>query len=167
VPACQPLDGVAVDVLMAYSTVWLPGLVGIVTALTVMLFAVGVPLMVGAPLTAAPSPLFTALAVIAPVVGIAIVAFVTLDTGILVGSVTVLVLALYTVGVPVTGMVTTVSLVRTAVPAVSPGGRFDTEKSEAVIVLEYVLLDSVNIMLTLLTAWLTFKAVISVDVIVM
>ena len=48
-PVCQPLVGVTVDVLIAYSTFWLPGLVGMVTTFTIMLFAVGVPLGVGAP----------------------------------------------------------------------------------------------------------------------
>ena len=131
---CHPLVGVVVDVLMAYSTVWLPGLVGIVTMFTVILFCVGVPLTVGAPLTAAPSPIATALAVTVPVGVIAHIEPVTLVAEILVGSVIVLVLALYVVGVPVMGTVTTVLFVLVAVPAVNPGGRLLTAKCDAVIV---------------------------------
>ena len=119
---------------MAYCTVWLPGLSGMVTTLTVMLFAVLLS-SVGALLTATPSPIATALVVTVPVGVIALVAPVTLEAGMLDGRESVVVLALTVVGVPVIATVTTVSLVRTAVPAISPGGRFKTEKLEAVIVL--------------------------------
>jgi len=107
-----------------------------VTSFTVMLLKVGVPLTVGAPLTAAPSPIATALAVTVPVSDIAFVAPVTFAAGILLGNVIVLVFTLYVVGVPVIATVTTVPLVRVAVPAVRPGGKLLTAKFEAVIVLE-------------------------------
>jgi len=94
VPVCQPLVGKLVDVLMAYCTVWLPGFNGIVTAFTVILLIVGVPFRVGTPLVAAPSPIDNILAVTVPVSMIALIVPVTLDAGILVGSVTILVFAL-------------------------------------------------------------------------
>ena len=144
--------GIVVDVLMAYSTVWLPGLVGMVTAFTVMLFGVGVPLTVGAPLTAAPLPLATDPTVIVPVGVIALVAPVTFEAGILVGSVTVPVLPLYAVGVPEMVTVTIVLLVRVAVPAVSPAGRLDMAKLDAVTDVAYVLFDNVYTTVALLTA---------------
>ena len=124
---------------------------GIVTEFNVRLFAL-VDCTVGAPLTDAPSPLATALAVTVPVGVIALVALTTLRAGILAGNVTVLVLALYVVGVPVIGTVTTVALVRTAVPEVKPGGKLLTAKSAVVIVNSYSPFVSVNIMLALLTA---------------
>jgi hypothetical protein len=52
----------------------------------------------------------------------------------LVGSVIALVDALYVVGVPVMETVATVPLVRTAVVALSPGGKFEMLKLAAVIV---------------------------------
>jgi hypothetical protein len=141
--ACQPVDGVVVVVLTAYSTVWLPGLVGMVTAFTVMLVCVGVPLTVGASLTAAPSPFDTSLAETVPVGVIAAVASVTFACGKLAGSVIFTALALYVVGVPVIATVTTVPLVLTAVPAVNPAGSPDTAKLAAVIDAAYVPLVSV------------------------
>jgi len=88
VPLCHPVVGawLPVEVVAAYSTVWLPGFAPLmVTALTVMLFDVAVPFKVGAPLTAAPSPSATALAVTVPVGTIAAVASVTLAAGIVAG----------------------------------------------------------------------------------
>ena len=153
VPLCQPLVGSVVDVLMAYCTVWVPGLVGMVRAFTVILYAV-LLCSVGTPLTVAPSPLATALAVTVPVGVIALVAPVTLRAGILVGSVMSLVLALYVVGVPVIGTVTSVLLVRTAVPRFKPGGRLGllTAKSAGVIDEAYVPFASVYTMLAPLIA---------------
>ena len=90
-----------------------------------MLVVVGVPLTVGA-LKTAPSPLTTALAVTVPVGAIGEVAPVTLTAGMLVGNVIVLVDALNVSGIPVMLTVTTVLLVRIAVPTLSPGGKFET-----------------------------------------
>ena len=70
-----------------------------------------------------------------PVGVIALVAPVTLEAGMLDGSVSILVLVLTVVGVHVIATVTTVLLVRVAVPVVRPGGRLDTAKLEAVIAL--------------------------------
>jgi hypothetical protein len=92
----------------------------------------------------------TALAVTVPVGVIAHNELVTLVAEILVGSVIILVLALYVVGVPVMGTVTIVLLVRVAVPAVNPGGRLLTAKCDAVIVDANSQL-VVNTMLALLT----------------
>jgi hypothetical protein len=75
----------------------------------------------------------TALATTVPEGVIGLVAPVTLTAGIDVGNVIILVLALYVVGVPVMGTVTTVLLVRCAVPAFKPGGRLLTAKWDAVI----------------------------------
>jgi len=134
-PDCQPVVGVVVLLwLMAYSTVCPPGFVGMVTAFTVMLVCVGVPFTVGAPLTAAPVPIATALAVTVPVGVILAVAPVTLAMGILAGSVIVRVFALYVVGAPVIFTVTTVPFAAlTAVAAVSPGGKLETAKLAAVM----------------------------------
>ena len=68
-PLCHPLVGVAVDMPMAYSTDWLLGLAGMVTAFTVILFAV-LLCSVGAPLTAAPSPFAMVIVLCAEVVGL-------------------------------------------------------------------------------------------------
>ena len=144
VPDCQPLVGVVPLVwLIAYSTVWLPGLVGMVTVFTVMLVWVGVPFTVGAPLTAAPSPLAIGPTGTVPVGVILAVAPTTLAWGMLVGRVALTELALYAVGVPVIGTVTSVALVRTAVPAVSPAGSPVTAKLAAVMEAAYVLFDNV------------------------
>jgi len=110
VEACQPLVGVVVaDVLMAYSMLcpFDPPKIG---AFTVMLFSV-VLRTVGKLLRISPSPLATALAVMVPVGAIAAVAPLTLEAGMLVARVSVIVFVLYVVGVPVIGMVTTVLLV--------------------------------------------------------
>ena len=104
-----------------------------VTALEVRYVAVN-PVGVDGPLTAAPAPRATALAVTVPARGIWLVAPVTLAGGIFVDSVILVVLELAVVGVPVMGMVTTVLFVRTAVPAVSPGGKPDATKLAGVIV---------------------------------
>ena len=114
-----------------------------VTAFTVMLVCVGLPFTVGAALTAAPSPLSTALVMTEPDRVIAAVAPVTFAAGMDVGSVNMIALLLYVVGVPVMATVTTVPLVRCAVPAVNPGGRFVTAKLDAVIDEAYVPLVSV------------------------
>jgi hypothetical protein len=142
---CQPLAGIAVDVLIAYSAVC-PLLPETVTVFTVMLFCVGVPFTVGT-LTSVPKPMSTALAVTSPEIDTALVATVTLDVGIVTGSVITLVFVARVVGVPVIGTVTTVELVRTAAPAVNPDGRFDTVKCELVIEFAYVLLCRVNTIL--------------------
>ena len=147
-PVCQPLTGTVLVVLRTYSTDC--PLAGTGTALIVMRLCVLLD-SVGAG-TVAPSLLATALAVTVPVGVIALVAPVTLDAGILDGSVIVLVLALYVVGVPVIVTVTTVLFDRTAVPAVSPGGRLDTAKLDAVIVLAYVPFVNVYTILAPLTA---------------
>ena len=119
----QPLDGTVVEVLMAYSIIVCPDLgEGIVTVFTVMLLAVGEPFTVGGPETAAPSPLATALAVTVPVVEIGEVAPVTLTAGMTPGTL-IVVPELAVVGVPLIGTVTTVELVLTAVPAVTPAGK--------------------------------------------
>ena len=97
---------------MAYCTVC-PFVPALLTGFTVMLEVVGVPLTVGTPLTAAPSPFATALAVIIFVGVMLAVALGTLAAGMLVDG-TILVLALYASGVPVMFTVTTVSLVLTA-----------------------------------------------------
>ena len=58
----QPLDGVDVDLPIAYSTCWLPGFKGTVKVLAVMLLCVTVlafTVTVGGPLTAAPALLLT------------------------------------------------------------------------------------------------------------
>jgi hypothetical protein len=68
------------------------------------------------------------------------------------GVVIVLVAVLAVVGVPVIGTVTTVALVRVAVPAVNPGGRFVIAKSDCVIGLGNVLSVSVNVIFAPLTA---------------
>ena len=130
---------------MAYSTVWLSGLLpDMVMAFTVMLFCVVLPLCVGAPLTAAPSPRATALATIVPVGVIALpVAPETFAAEMDAGSVNVVVVVLAAEGVPVMVTVTTVPLVRCAAPAVNPGGRFVTAKLAAVIDEAYVPLVSV------------------------
>ena len=114
-----------------------------VTAFTVMLVCVGVPLTVGTPLTAAPSPLATALALTVPVGVIAAVAPVTLPCGIEAGSPIFTALALYVVGVPDMETVTTVLLVLTAVAAVNPAGSPETAKLAGVIVVAYCPLVSV------------------------
>ena len=145
---CQPLVGSVVDVLMAYCTVWLPGLFWIVTTFTVMLLVVGVPLTVGSQLTAAPMPRSTTI-VIEPMGVIACVAPDKSMTEMLLEKPRVKVPAI--VGVPVIGTVTSVLLARSAVQAVSPGGKPETALA-SVIVLAYVPLDSVYIMLAPLTA---------------
>jgi len=86
-----------------------------------------------------------------PVGIIVLVAPVTLDAGILVGSVTFLELALYVVGVPVIVTVTTVLLVRVAVPADKPGGKLLMAKFDVVIELAKVPFVNVYITLALLT----------------
>jgi len=129
VPDCHAFGsvGAVVDMLIEYSTFWLPGLFGIVTLFTVIQLCVIVP-AVGAPLTGAPMPLATEPTVIVPVRVIAHVASVTLRAGILYRP-TVPVLASCIVSVPEIGTVTTVALVRTAVPCVNPAGRLLTTKS--------------------------------------
>ena len=121
--------------------------------------APGVGFTVGGPLTAAPSPLATAPAVIVPVGTIALVAPVTLAARMLDALVRVTALALYAVGVPVMGMVTTVPLVRCAAPAVSPAGRPLTVKLADVIDEAYVPLANVYKTLAPLTACPTFRLV--------
>jgi len=108
-----------------------------VTGLTVMLFVVGVPLTAGVD-TAEPSPLATALVLTVPVRVTAVVAPLTLPEGIVAGSVMAVAVELNVVGVPVTVMVTTVSLVRAAVPADRPAGSPLTAKLPAVIDDAYV-----------------------------
>ena len=127
-----------------------------------MLFAVGVPLTVGAE-GADWSPFATALAVIVPVGVIFAVAPVTFAIGILVGKVIVAVLAFAAVGVPVIETVTTVLLVLTAVPGVNPAGRPETAKSVAMIEVAYVALESVYTILPL-TDCPTLRPVSPVDV---
>ena len=102
-----------------------------------MLFTVGVPLTSGAD-TAEPSPLATALVLTVPVRVTAVVAPLTLPEGIVAGSVMAVAVELNVVGVPVTVMVTTVSLVRAAVPADRPAGSPLTAKLPAVIDDAYV-----------------------------
>ena len=145
--SCQPVVGavlVVVFVLRAYSTVWLPGLLPVMLSVfSVMPVDVGVPLDVGAPLTAAPSPIPTLLALTVPETATAAVAPVTLAAATVPGIVRVRLLALYALGAPVIGTVTTVLLVRVAVPALSPPGRFDTAKFAGVMELAYCPLESV------------------------
>ena len=76
----------------------------------------------------------------------------------LTGSVTVLVFALYVVGLPETAIVTTVLFVRTAEAAVSPGGRFETAKLDGDMGLANVPLVRLNVMLAL-TGTPTFRPV--------
>jgi len=123
-----------------------------VTAFTVMDVAVGsVALTVGVD-TEAPSPIATALADTVPDTVTAAVASLTFACATDVGTVIVLVLALYVVGVPVIRTVTLVASVRVAVPGFSPGGRLDGTKFAGVIVVAYVLFASVYTMLAPLTA---------------
>jgi len=75
-----------------------------------------------------------ALAMTVPEDIIEFVAPVTLEDGIFNGNVIILSFGLCVVGVPVIVMVTTVAFVRTAVLAVSPGGRLLMVKSADVIV---------------------------------
>ena len=117
-------------------------------------------------LTSAPSPLPTTITSDGrPINGTGLVAPVTLEAGILDCSVIVNVPAV--VGVPVIVTVTTVLLINTAGPAVSPGGRFDTAKSDGVIDVANVALDNVYLILALLTAWLTLRLFNPVNVTVM
>jgi len=101
--------------------------------------------------TLAPIPFATALAATVPVGVILAVAPVTLDMGMLGGSVTSLGLASAVVGVPDILTVTTVPFAAlTAVAAVSPGGKLETVKSAAVIDAAYVPLVSVYVIVTAL-----------------
>jgi len=153
------LDGIVVlDVPMAYWTLC-PVAPALVTAFTVMLL-MAVDCTVGAPLTAAPSPLSISLAVMVPVGVIAAVAPITFTAGMLDARVRVLTFALYVVGVPEIGMVTVVLFVLNAVPAVSPGGRLPTVKLEVSIDELYVPLVKVYTTLALLaSACPTFRLV--------
>ena len=87
VVVCQPVVGAVVDeVLMAYSADC-PVVLGVsVTAATVMLVCVGVPLTTGTD-TAAPSPFATALAVTVPLTATGAVAPVTLAAATVAGRV--------------------------------------------------------------------------------
>jgi len=130
-----------------------------------MLVVVGEPLTAGVE-TVAPVPLATVIEPIATVGTIAAVAPVTLAAGILEGTVGFAVAA--AVGVPVMLIVTTVPLVRVAVPAVKPAGKFDTVKFAAVMLEAYVPLVSVNVTDAPLTACPTLRlpnplAVASID----
>ena len=128
-----------------------------VTTPTVIPVCVGVPLTAGT-LTAAPSPLATALATTVPVGIMAGVWTVTCEDGMLTGRVIVLVLALYAVGLPETATVTTVLFVRTAAATISPGGRFDTVKLDGDMGLANVPLVRLKVMLAL-TGTPTFSPV--------
>ena len=167
-PACQPVVGTTnkEDVVMAYSTDCNVVVGESETAITVIDAAAGVPLTTKAVDTAAPSPIATALAVTVPDTVTAAVAPVTFACATVEGTVIVLVLALYVVGVPVIGTVTTVLLVRTAVPAVSPGGRVDWvgAKFAGVIGVMYVLFESVYTMLAPLTGCPAFRLASPVEV---
>ena len=121
---------------MAYCTVC-PVAVLSVDAFTVIEFCVGVPFTVGV-VTVDPSPIATALAVIVPDTATAAVAPVTFPCGIVAGLVMDAVLVFAVVGVPVMATVTTVPLVRVAVPAVNPAGSPDTAKFAAVMLEAYV-----------------------------
>ena len=115
-------------------------LVGMVTAPTVMEVAVGEPLTAGKPLTAAPSPLATALAVTMPDTPVTALAPVKFPAGKDVGNVNVVVVGLCVVGVPVMGTVTAVDVWET-VPVDNPGGRLVANvvvKSPSVILAAYV-----------------------------
>ena len=149
---CHSLEEIVLTVLRAYSTDC--PLAGADTVLIVILLCVLLDSVGGDTDAPAPLAMATALAVTVPVIVIALVASVTLRAGILVGSLTGLVLASYVVGVPVIGTVTTVLLVRSALPTVKPGGRFGslTEKSAGEIVETYVPLDRVYTMLALLAS---------------
>ena len=108
------------------------------TAFTVMLFAVGEPLTVGAALMGRPSPFAIVIGAIATDRTIGAEAPVTLAAGIFVGNVSAAAVALAAVGVPVMLMVTTVPLVRCAVLADNPAGKPATVKLAAVMLAAYV-----------------------------
>ena len=129
-------------VVMAYSADC-PVVVGVrVTAPTVMLFWVGVPLTAGVD-TVAPSPDATALVSIVPETATAAVAPVTFACATVAGLVIAVVVVLAVVGVPVMLTVTVVPLVREAVAAVNPAGSPETAKFAAVMLVANVPLVSV------------------------
>ena len=116
-------------------------LVGMVTAPTVMEVCVGEPLTAGAPLTAAPLPLATALAVTMPDTTVTALAPVKFPAGKDAGNVNEVEAGLCVVGEPVMATVTTVLLVRVTVPVDNPGGRLVANvvvKSPSVILAAYV-----------------------------
>ena len=128
------------------------------TAFTVMLLEVGVPLCAGAPLTGRPSPFATALAVIVPDTVTAADAPDTFLAAMVEGRVMFGALVEAVVGVPEMAIVTTVPLVRVAAAAVSPAGNPPVRaKSAGVIGVAYVPLAMVYVMLAPLTACPTLR----------
>jgi len=121
---------------MAYSAVC-PVAGSSVTAFTVMVFCVGVPFTKGI-VTDAPSPIATALAVMAPDTATAAVAPVTFAAAMVEGSVMFTAFALYVVGLPVMLKVTTVPLVLFVAVTLNPAGNPETLKSSAVTLVAYV-----------------------------
>jgi len=103
-----------------------------VTAPTVMLLDVGVPLTLGC-VTVAPSPIATALAVIVPDTATAAVALLTFACATVEGKLIVAVLVEAVVGVPEMVKVTTVPLVLFVAETLKPAGNPVTAKFAAVM----------------------------------